>query len=110
MPRNIVNFDNLLVGDDIRDQENPADLLLGVRVNWVLTANDGPIDIGHVRGAHHGDEDLRRTRRARGWVDHRHPGAGVIDEHPLARGMTLAVAPEAHLWCDTGESRPTQRR
>ena len=48
------------------------------------------LGIGHVRGAHHGDEDLRRTRRAGGRVDDRHLRAGIVDEHPLARDMALA--------------------
>ena len=48
------------------------------------------LGIGHVRGAHHGDEDLRRTRRAGGRVGDRHLRAGIVDEHPLARGMALA--------------------
>ena len=46
--------------------------------------------IGHVRGAHHGDEDLRRPRHAGDRVDDRHPRAGIVDEHPLACGMALA--------------------
>lgn len=46
--------------------------------------------VGHVRGAHDGNEDLRWTGSAGHRVDHRHPGARVVDEHPLACDMALA--------------------
>src|SRR5262245_49674562 len=53
----------------------------------------GRLDIGEARRAHHRDEDLRLAYLAGQPVDdHRHCGAGVIDEQLVAAHMGLAHA------------------
>ena len=46
--------------------------------------------VGVVRGAEHGDENLRRAHLASEPIDHLHGVAGIIDEQLLAGDMDLA--------------------
>jgi hypothetical protein len=48
------------------------------------------LDVGVVRGAEHGDEDLRAAHLTGEPVNHLHGVAGIVDEQLLAGGMNLA--------------------
>ena len=51
---------------------------------------EGRLGIGVVRGAEHGDEDLRRDHFAGEPIDHLHGVARIVDEQLLAGDMNLA--------------------
>jgi hypothetical protein len=93
----------------VRHQQvrHPADRRegAGVRADPVCERL-GPacLGIGEVRGAQHGDKNLRRTGLAGQPVDdHRHRVAGVIDKQLVAAGMGLP-----HRDRDAGSPAPVQ--